>query len=137
MRTTKNSVGGSQYNELSGSKDNPHLYIHNTSKPPMGGLKGIVELHNAKKDLTVGIPYKAKTKLPFYDNNGTFKSSKIGGSNKKEHGGSPQVTGTFKMRSISHHYTGMLNASKQDSLRGRSYNPSANAHVPTMMTMNH
>ena len=60
----------SVHDELSGSKDNPHLFIHNTNKPPIA-LKAI-DFHQAKKDLTVGLPYKVKTKLPFYDSKGTF-----------------------------------------------------------------
>ena len=64
--------------ELSGSKDNPHLYIHNLSKPPAGGTKGVIEVNvPSKKDL-IGQPYKVKSKLPFYDNKGTFQGSKIG-----------------------------------------------------------
>ena len=40
VRTTTNAEAGGQYNELSGSKDHPHLFIHNTNKPPIA-LKAI------------------------------------------------------------------------------------------------
>ena len=101
-RTTTNAEAAFHKNELSGTKDNPHVYIHNNQgKPPVGGLKGIVDFHSGKQ---VGQPYKVRTKLPFYDKQGKFQVEKIGNQNIQKGGnaGSPGVSGTFKMRSISH-----------------------------------
>ena len=68
-----NSEVASVYEELSGSKDNAHLLVHNTAgKPPVGGLKGIVDINGMSHKKDVGQPYKVKTKLPFYDSKGTF-----------------------------------------------------------------
>ena len=72
LRTLRASEIISNHDELSGSKDNPHLYIHNLSKPPVGGMKGMVEINATQKKEMIGQPYKVKSKLPFYDSKGTF-----------------------------------------------------------------
>ena len=72
-KTTTNAIAIHQKNELSGSKENPNLYIH--ARPPMGNMKGANDLIQAK---AVGMPYKVKTKLPFYDKQGKFNVDKVG-----------------------------------------------------------
>ena len=102
-QTTTNAYSSVHQSAL--NEDNPHLYIHSSSKPPVAGMKND-HRSSAKKELIIGKPYKVKTKLPYYDAKGTFQSGRVG--LKQELNSSPQMPSTHKIRATSHNLSGQL-----------------------------